>query len=59
MKQTVTLVAALLVAAGAQAGDVYVTRDAKGNPIYTDTPQTLPAEKIGIASTSTDPAEVQ
>jgi hypothetical protein len=59
MKPTVTLVAALLIAASAQAGDVYVTRDAKGNPIYTDTPQTLPAEKVGIASTSTDPAVVQ
>jgi Domain of unknown function (DUF4124) len=59
MKQTVTLVAALLIAAGAQAGDVYVTRDAKGNPVYTDTPQTLPAEKVGIASSSTDPAVVQ
>jgi hypothetical protein len=59
MKPTVTLVAALLIAAGAQAGDVYVTKDAKGNTIYTDTPQTLPAEKVGIASTSTDPAVVQ
>jgi hypothetical protein len=59
MKPTVTLVAALLIAAGAQAGDVYVTKDAKGNPVYTDTPQTLPAEKVGIASSSTDPAVVQ
>ena len=59
MKPIVTLVAALLVAAGAQAGDVYVTKDAKGNPVYTDTPQTLPAEKVGISSSSTDPAVVQ
>mgnify|MGYP003499435666 FL=1 len=59
MKPTVTLVVALLIAAGAQAGDVYVTKDAKGNPIYTDSPQTLPAEKVGIASSSTDPAVVQ
>jgi Domain of unknown function (DUF4124) len=59
MKPTVTLVAALLVAAGAQAGDVYVTKDAKGNIVYTDTPQTLPAEKVGIASSSTDPSVVQ
>jgi hypothetical protein len=59
MKPTVTLVAALLIAAGAQAGDVYVTKDAKGNTVYTDTPQTLPAEKVGIASSSTDPAVVQ
>jgi len=59
MKLTVTLVAALLISAGAQGGDVYVTKDAKGNPVYTDTPQTLPAEKVGIASSSTDPAVVQ
>jgi len=59
MKPTLTFVVALLLAAGAQAGDVYVTKDAKGNPVYTDTPQTLPAEKVGIASASTDPAVVQ
>lgn len=59
MKPTVTLALALLLAAGAQAGDVYVTKDAQGNPIYTDTPATIPAQKVGIASTSTDPATVQ
>jgi len=59
MKSTMTLVTALLMAAGAQAGDVYVTKDAKGNTVYTDTPQTLPAEKVGIASSSTDPAVAQ
>jgi hypothetical protein len=59
MKPTVTLALALLLAAGAQAGDVYVTKDAQGRPIYTDTPATIPAQKIGIASTSTDPATVQ
>lgn len=59
MKPTVTLAVALLLAAGAQAGDVYVTKDAQGRPIYTDTPQTIPAQKVGIASTSTDPAAAQ
>jgi hypothetical protein len=59
MKPTVTLALALLLAAGAQAGDVYVTKDAQGRPIYTDTPATIPAQKIGIASASTDPATVQ
>jgi hypothetical protein len=59
MKPTVTLAFALLLAAGAQAGDVYVTKDAQGRLIYTDTPQTIPAQKVGIASTSTDPATVQ
>jgi hypothetical protein len=32
----------------AHAGDVYVTKDAKGNTIYTDTPQTLPAERVTV-----------
>jgi len=59
MKPIVTLAAVLLFAGGAEAGDVYVTRDAKGNTVYTDTPQTVPAEKVGIRSASTDPAEVQ
>lgn len=59
MKPTVTLAIALLLAAGAQAGDVYVTKDSQGRPIYTDTPATIPAQKIGIATTSTDPATVQ
>jgi hypothetical protein len=59
MKPTVTLALTLLLAAGAQAGDVYVTKDAQGRPIYTDTPATIPAQKIGIASASTDPATVQ
>lgn len=59
MKPTVTLLAGLLLAGVASAGDVYVTRDAQGNPVYTDTPQTLPAQRLGIQSSSTDPAQVQ
>jgi len=59
MRAMMLLLAAALVAGTAGAGDVYVTRDAKGNLIYTDRPQTLPAQKAGIESTSTDPAEVQ
>jgi hypothetical protein len=59
MKRTVTLAIALLLAAGAQAGDVYVTKDAQGRVIYTDTPQTIPAQKVGIANTTTDPTAVQ
>jgi hypothetical protein len=59
MKPTVTLLAGLLLAGVASAGDVYVTRDAQGNPVYTDTPQTLPAQRMGIQSSSTDPAQVQ
>jgi hypothetical protein len=59
MKPTITLLAGLLLAGIASAGDVYVTRDAQGNPVYTDTPQTLPAQRMGIHSSSTDPTEVQ
>jgi hypothetical protein len=59
MKPTLALLAALLLAGTAWAGDVYVTRDAQGNPVYTDTPYAIPAQKLGIRSSSTDPAEVQ
>jgi hypothetical protein len=59
MKPTVTFLAALLLVGAAEAGDVYVTKDAKGNPIYTDTPLTIPAEKLDIHTTSTNPADVQ
>jgi hypothetical protein len=59
MKPTLTFLATLLLAGMAGAGEVYVTRDAQGNPVYTDTPQTLPAQRLGIHSSSTDPAEVQ
>lgn len=59
MKLILTITAGLLFAGAAQAGDVYVVTDAKGNRVYTDRPQTLPAQKAGIQSSSTDPAEVQ
>jgi hypothetical protein len=48
MKSIATLVAGLLLAGAAAAGDVYVTKDAQGNFIYTDTPQTIPAQKIDV-----------
>lgn len=48
---------ALLAAGAAGAGDVYVTKDANGNTVYTDTPQTIPAQKVGVASTPQDDAE--
>ena len=59
MKPTVSLAVVLLLSAVAQAGDVYVTKDAQGRVVYTDTPQTIPAQKVGVASTSTDAAAVQ
>ena len=59
MKLTLTLFAALLIAGGAQAGDVFKTTDAKGQPIYTDHPDTLPAQKVEIKSQQTDTVEAQ
>ena len=56
MKPLATLLAGLLLAGAAIAGDVYVTRDAKGNLIYTDTPQSLPAQKLAIQGQGADPA---
>lgn len=56
MKTIATLLSGLLLAGAVGAGDVYVTRDAQGRTIYTDTPQTLPAQKLDIHSQSTDPA---
>ena len=59
MRPTMLLLAMALLAGPAGAGDVYVTRDAKGNVIYTDTPQTIPAQKLDVRSASSDPAQVQ
>ncbi len=53
------LLAALALAAPGLAGEVYVTRDKQGNIVYTDRPDTLPAQTVGIASATTDPDEVQ
>jgi hypothetical protein len=58
MKPMTALFAGLLLAGTAGAGDVYVTKDAQGKPVYTDTPQTIPAQKLDIHSQSTDPATV-
>ena len=52
MKPIVTIVAALAVLGTAQAGEVFVTKDAQGQPIYTDRPESLPAQKMKIASKS-------
>jgi hypothetical protein len=43
----------------AQASEVFVTKDTQGRPIYTDRPDSLPAQKVHVASQSTDSAAVQ
>ena len=57
--RAIMLLAAAVLAGTAGAGEVYVTKDAQGNTVYTDTPQTIPAQKLGIRSSGTDPAGVQ
>ena len=57
--RAIMLLTAVVLAGTAGAGEVYVTKDAQGNPVYTDTPQTIPAQKLGIQSSSTDPTTVQ
>jgi hypothetical protein len=59
MKLMLTMIVGLLLAGAARGGDVYVVTDDKGNRVYTDRPQTLPAERTGIRSSPTDPADVQ
>jgi hypothetical protein len=59
MKPTL-IVAALLLALGvAQASDVFMTKDAQGRPVYTDRPDTLPAQRLDVKSATTDTVEVQ
>ena len=56
----ILIVAALLLALGvAQASDVFMTKDAQGHPVYTDRPDTLPAQRLDVKSATTDTVEVQ
>ena len=60
MKPILTLVAALLVVgATAQAGEVYKEKDAKGNLVFTDRPEQLPAERLNVRTQQTDTVEAQ
>ena len=59
MKPIVTIAAALLVLGTAQASEVFVTKDAQGHPVYTDRPDSLPAERLKLQSKSTDTVDVQ
>lgn len=59
MKSTVMVAGLLLLATGTLASEVYRTTDAQGRPIYTDKPASLPAERIGVKTSTTDPAEAQ
>jgi len=59
MKPTLIVAALLLVLGVAQASDVFMTKDAQGRPVYTDRPDTLPAQRLDVKSASTDTVEVQ
>ena len=59
MLRIFVFVAALGLAASAHPGEVFVTKDAQGRPVYTDKPDCLPAEKINISTKQTDTVEVQ
>jgi hypothetical protein len=59
MQRFLLLVASLLVLGSAQASEVFVTKDAEGRPIYTDRPDSLPAQKVHVASQSTDTVAVR
>ena len=48
-----TALVALGLAVTAQAGEVFVTKDAQGNPIYTDRPESLPAQKVDVVTNQT------
>ncbi len=50
MHRLLLLVASLVVLGSAQASEVFVTKDAQGRPIYTDRPDSLPAQKVHVAS---------
>lgn len=59
MKPTLTLLFVLVLAAGAHASEVYRTKDAKGQPVYTDKPVTLPAERLDVKTSATNVVEAQ
>jgi len=60
MKPILTLMAVLLVAgSAAHASEVYKEKDAKGNPVYTDRPEALPAEKLNVKTQQTDLVEAR
>jgi hypothetical protein len=60
MKPIPMLVAALLViGASAQASEVYKEKDAKGNVVYTDRPEALPAQRLNVKTQQTDTVEAK
>ena len=48
MPRLILLLVALAVLGSAQANDVFVTRNAQGRTVYTDRPESLPAQKVNV-----------
>jgi len=59
MQRILLLVMTLAVLGTAQANEVFVTKDAQGRPVYTDRPESLPAQKVNVATQSTDTVDAQ
>ena len=59
MQRSLLVLASLVALGTAQASEVFVTKDAQGNAVYTDRPESLPAQRVKVASRSTDTVEVQ
>lgn len=59
MPRLILLLTALAVLGSAQASEVFVTKDAQGRPIYTDRPESLPAQKVKVATGGTETVEAQ
>jgi hypothetical protein len=59
MKPTVLVAVLLSGLGGAHAADVFMTKDAQGRPVYTDRPDTLPAQRLDVKSNSTDTVAVK
>lgn len=59
MKPLPMILAGLMLCGAAWSGDVYVVTDSSGNRVYTDRPQTLPAERLNVRNSETDPAAVR
>jgi hypothetical protein len=55
----IIVLASFVTLATAAAGEVFITKDAQGNPVYTDRPDSLPAQRVHVASKDTDVVDVQ
>jgi hypothetical protein len=55
--QRILLLVLTLALLGVAQAEVFVTKDAQGRPVYTDRPDSLPAQKVNVATQSADAVE--